>query len=192
MFAKDVFKEVISEDAELIISYSDIIYSEKVLNSLLRTPGEIVLSVDPDYKILYNGRTEHSVSEAENALITDRLNVKKLGKGLPDEPGLVSTEFIGLLKLSKYGAMKWLDRFQDLLLTRDHLAPFQRAAELRKSYLTDFLQHLIDDGELITASFVSGGWMEFDTPQDYERLLTRYQKPRAEIPESDRTMGVLT
>ena len=134
------------------------------------------MSVDPDYLQIYEGRTDHPVSEAEKALVNEKSLIVRIGKGLHDDPTLESTEFIGLLKLSPRGAATWLDTFDKLARTVHPHQPFKGATEFRKAYLTHFLQYLIDLGIAVAVSRVSGGWMEFDTPQDYERLMKRFSK----------------
>ena len=48
--------------------------------------------------------------------------------------------------------------------------------DYKKMYMTDFLQYLIDKGNKIKPSFISSGWLEFDTKDDiniYNKLLTK-------------------
>lgn len=153
-------------DDELVITYSDIWYSSDVLQKLLKTSGDIVLSVDIDWQKRYEGRTEHPWSEAEKVTFTPTGTVVKIGKHLPMEenPG----EFIGLLKLSKNGARIFRDEFQKLQKKMKLDEPFQNAKEWQKAYLTDFLQWLALEGHAINASQHEAGWMEMDTKQDYE------------------------
>lgn len=151
---------------DLIITYSDIWFSPDVLGGLIAAPGDIVVSVDTDWQERYEGRTLHPWTEAEKAILTKQGAVQKIGKHLPMEsnPG----EFIGLFKLSKAGAKIFRDEFHALQKKLKLTEPFQQAKEWRKSYVTDFIQWLADKGQKINASTHKGGWLEMDTPQDYE------------------------
>jgi NDP-sugar pyrophosphorylase family protein len=37
--------------------------------------------------------------------------------------------------------------------------------------MTDFLQALINEGLRVQAVPIEGGWLEFDTPSDYQKVL---------------------
>lgn len=153
-------------DGDLVISYSDIWFSQEVLAKLLKTPGDIVISVDTHWHGRYEGRTEHPWSEAEKTVLDAQGNVLKIGKHLPMEenPG----EFIGLLKLSKNGAKIFFEEFIKLQKNLNPEEPFQNAKQWQKAYLTDFLQFLASNGQKIHTSRHEAGWLEMDTKQDYE------------------------
>lgn len=174
MYASKVLEEAIEENKNLIISYSDIIYSEEIVRSVLAQDGDIVLAVDSDWLKLYEGRSEHPVSEAEKVVYAERNLVSKLGKGIQPTSSESVGEFIGLLKLTPAGASKWLSHFDYLKNTMSPTEPFNGVQEFKKSYLTHFMQDLINKGTPIVAATFEGGWMEFDTSQDYERLLSKY------------------
>ena len=40
--------------------------------------------------------------------------------------------------------------------------------EFKKSYFTDLLQGLVTDGNELKPIFIDGGWLEFDTINDFE------------------------
>ncbi len=166
-------------DDELVISYSDIWFSQDVLKKLLHTDGDIVISVDTDWKKRYEGRTEHPWSEAEKITMTPDGIVIKAGKHIPvdENPG----EFIGLLKVSKRGARTFLEEFNNLQKKLWPQEPFQNAKEWQKAYLTDFFQWLALQGHPIHTSQHQAGWLEMDTMQDYERageIITPYSSQR--------------
>ena len=73
-------------------------------------------------------------------------------------------EFIGLMKLSKNGAKIFVEKYEDLL--RSQKGKFQNAPSLKKAYLTDMIQELIDSGFLVEPIIINGKWREIDTPED--------------------------
>ncbi len=177
MCASDIFESAIAEGRDLVISYSDIIYSNEIVRELVARDEDIVIAVDVDWRAQYEGRTEHPLSEAENVVMDPERRALRLGKNVDGEAGLEDAEFTGLLKLTPKGARGWLSHFRKLQASLQPTDPFQNAKEFQKAYLCDFLQDLVDNGTEVTCSTFSGGWMEFDTVQDYEKLLATYSTP---------------
>ncbi|MFL0801848.1 MAG: phosphocholine cytidylyltransferase family protein [Agarilytica sp.] len=175
MHARQAFEQAITHQQPLLISYSDIIYDHVAVKTLIEQEGDIVLTADKSWKKIYVGRTEHPESEAEKIII-EQQRITRLGKGLCAERGeQQELEFIGLLKLSPAACDLWLTHFDALNKSLQPDSPFMGAEEFCKSYLTHFMQHLIDNGESIEAAIIDGGWMEFDTPQDYKNLQHNYK-----------------
>jgi choline kinase len=158
-------------DAEMgepfLCSYADIVFDRAVVRELVATPGEIVLVVDRRFADIYEGRTEHPLSEAEVCLVGDDGRVKTVGKrSLPAEEA--TGEFIGLMKLDERGARAFREAWHAVAGT-DPETPFVRAPQFRVAYLTDLLQWMIDRGADVRACFIEGRWREIDTVQDLER-----------------------
>ena len=89
---------------------------------------------------------------------------------LPAEYGTDPTgvgEFLGLIKLSSHGAKIINEKFEYLLA--NHTGTFHNAPSLKKAYITDFIQELVNSKIVITPIFISGKWCEIDTNQDLER-----------------------
>tara|TARA_B100001750_G_C15423585_1_gene554261 strand:- start:75 stop:830 length:756 start_codon:yes stop_codon:yes gene_type:complete len=151
-------------DDEVLTSYSDIIFDENILNSMLDFKGDIGIAVDLDWEKNYAGRMQHPKSEADNVLLENNkiLKIKKNIKGSKSTQNL--GEFIGLMKLSKNGAKIFVEKYEDLL--RSQKGKFQNAPSLKKAYLTDMIQELIDSGFLVEPIIINGKWHEIDTPED--------------------------
>ena len=65
------------------------------------------------------------------------------------------------------GSKIFVDRF--LELEKSHTGNFHDAPSLKKAYLTDMIQELVDFGITVTPILISGKWCEIDTRQDLER-----------------------
>ena len=161
-------------DDELMVAYSDIWLEDGPVKKLASSREDVVISVDTNWIESYEGRTEHPVSEAENVFYDANGMVTQIGKHiLPDERNvsLQCGEFIGLCKVSG----DFLGKFKSIYLELDAKLsrgePFQKSRDWYKSYLTDFLQELVDRGYPVSCSFHENQWREIDTPQDYSRLL---------------------
>ena len=157
----------------LLLTYSDIIFTQEVVRRVVAAEGDISLVIDRRFRDIYEGRTDHPLPEAEVSDLDERGMVKRVGKrALP--PDAAYGEFIGLAKLSAEGARWFRDAWREL--RREYAGrethPFQRAASFRNAYLTDLLQHLIDAGRAVEPVAIDGMWREIDTVQDLERART--------------------
>ena len=165
LMAKNHFKGAI------IISYSDIIFEEKIIQQLLDTDGDIVIAVDLDWKKSYEGRTEHPLSEAENVLLNEENQILEIKKNIQNDNEKVG-EFLGLMKMTIKGSQVFLEKINDL--QKNHTGKFHNAISLERGYLTDMIQEMIDSSIEITPSFISGKWCEIDTKQDLERASKKF------------------
>ena len=152
------------------LTYSDIVFTPAVVRALADAEGEICLTIDRDFTLIYEGRTEHPLSEAEVADLDAHGHVRRVGKrALPPEDAW--GEFIGLAKLSAVGTA-WLteawEHLRAIYAGRED-TPFQRANTFVNAYLTDMLQYLIDAGQPVAPVGIHGCWREIDTVQDLQR-----------------------
>ncbi len=151
---------------ELITSYSDLVFDETILNSLFNFQGDVGLAVDLNWEKNYLNRTEHPKNQADNVVIVDN-KIIKIKKNIIECKNLEQIgEFLGLMKLSKQGAKIFVKKYDELL--NSHQGNFQDAPSLKKAYLTDLIQELIDSGITVSPIFIDGKWSEIDTPQDLE------------------------
>ena len=159
-----VAKDYIQDD--LVITYSDILFDEIVLEQIIQQKCDIGIAINMDWKRAYEGRISHPLSEAENVLLDDNKNILKIQKNIKSHEESVG-EFLGLVKLSSNGAKIIADKFEYLLT--NHKGKFHDAISLKKAYITDFIQELINSKIIVTPIFISGKWCEIDTNQDLER-----------------------
>lgn len=153
-------------DEDVIISYSDILYTADIISQLANSHGDISIVVDKAWRMKYVGRDSHPESEAEKTQYDQAGNALKLGKEL-DENGYAMGEFIGLLKLSSRGCEIFKKEFK---VAKEKYCgkPFMNAPIFEKAYITDFLNYLIHLGYKVNCLLISDGWREIDTEQDYE------------------------
>jgi len=161
MAAKDEIR------GNVLTSYSDILFEESILQQLLEFSGDIGIPVDLDWEKSYDGRTEHPKSEADNVLIQNEKIVKIQKNIVKIESNDIIGEFLGPVIFSEKGSKIFVENFLKIQLK--HKGPFHCAPSLKKAYLTDMLQELIDLGFNVTPIIIKGKWCEIDTPQDLER-----------------------
>lgn len=150
---------------DFIFSYSDILYSQEIVQKLLHSKADIALIVDVNWTQHYEGRDQHPISEAELVKVENG-RVVKIGKEVVS-PEEAHGEFIGLAKFTKSGAEAMRAAYHRA--EKSLIAPFHHAASLETAYMTDMIQELVDSGSVVESVDIEGGWMEIDTPQDLER-----------------------
>ena len=172
MFARKKIEEAIKNKEDVIITYSDIWYTESVIKALLKSKEAIASVADTDWEDHYNERTDHPISEAEKVIMDDNKKILKIGKHIFTE-GIAKDkqgEFIGLWKFTPKGAKIFLKHFDNLNSTLKMTDSYQNAKEWQKSYITDIFQEMIDNGEEIYCIPIKRNWAEFDTVQDIKKF----------------------
>jgi L-glutamine-phosphate cytidylyltransferase len=151
---------------EIVTTYSDIIFDEKILNSIMGFKGDIGIAVELNWEKRYINRDQHPKSEADNVIIhnDEILKIKKNISESKDDQ--IIGEFIGVMKLSKEGAKIFKNKYSEL--EKIHEGKFHNAPSLERAYLTDMLQELINSGLKVSPIIINGNWCEIDTPQDIE------------------------
>ena len=148
-----------------IITYSDIIFDEKILEELLESKNNISVVVDKNWIEYWNLRIDESVDEAtETAIFDDKKNITSIGIKHPNANG----HFIGLMKLEKEGSKKFKDLFlnskkNSTMKTND----LNKNLSFEKLRIVDLLQGLIKRNYSINSILIDNGWLEFDTMNDY-------------------------
>ena len=157
-------KSIINDDT--MTSYSDIIFDENILRSMLDFKGDIGIAVDLYWEKNYVNRIQHPKSQADNVLLQNN-KILKIRKNIKEYKSTQNLgEFIGLIKLSKNGAKIFVEKFNHLI--KSHKGKFHDAPSLKKAYLTDMIQELIDSGFLVEPIIINGKWCEIDTPEDLQ------------------------
>ena len=159
-------REALTED--VIVSYSDILFSEHMLREMIIDGNDFAVAVDKDWQTYWQKRYGRVDFDTESLTIDAEGCIGSLGR---ENPPLneIDARYVGLLKFSKTGIEKLLrlwDQAYDEFLDR----PWQLSGKkIRQAYMTDMLQALIKRGEKIFAREFRGGWIEFDTNEDYEK-----------------------
>lgn len=159
---------------DVIIHYCDIIFDKKIVKKLLESKDDISLVADVNWKANYVGRKHHPIEEAENVIFDNNYCVEQIGKILEEQKDNASGEFIGMLKLTNSGA-KILKETYHASRAKYQDGPFQRATSIKKAYLTDIIQEIVDNGVKVTCVPVRNGWQEIDTEEDFNNATQLWQ-----------------
>lgn len=148
-------KEEMNED--MLVCYGDIIYEEQVLRAVLEDKSDVGVVVDKDWRPYWVARHGCDSIDTESVVIGGGGNIIELGKADPP-PEKAKVRYVGLIKFSKKG-VEQMKRVYD-----------GNPALFDTSYMTDFLQAIIDTGLRVDPIVISHGWLEFDTNEDYEKM----------------------
>jgi len=158
----------------VIISYSDIIYDKLIIKQLIDFKKDIGIVVRAKWKDAYVDRSLHPITEAENVLYENK-KILKIQKNISDKSLKQNiAEFLGLVKLSKNGCEIFLDTYSKL--SRKNLEKFHSSKSLKKAYLTDMIQEIIDLGNNVEMIQTDKKWFEIDTMEDIEKVRAKFGK----------------
>jgi choline kinase len=159
-------------DEDIIISYSDILFTPKLLDLAKTFNGEIGVSVDEDWKkywILRYDTTEHDLESLD---VNSDGKIRGIGKPVSDSDGL-NYRYIGFNIFSRSGINAVISLYDEKKLQMSNWE--QSGNSFNQGYMTDLMHELIKSGNSIDALVSKGGWLEFDTEKDYEVLLGALQ-----------------
>lgn len=154
--------------SDVIVSYTDIVFDEKIINSIKNADADINIAVEMNWESAYIGRTDHPVEQAANVLINNE-TVKKIGHQTEKFGNFNKNnlgEFLGLMKLSKNGVNIFKNEYFNLI--KNHKEKFHEAKSIETAYITDILQELINKNFKVNPVIINGNWCEIDTLQDLE------------------------
>ncbi len=156
--ALDHFGGEIHED--IIIAYTDIVYTPSVLEKLMVSTGNVSVVVDLDWWRLWSLRMENPLDDAESLKLGSDGTIVEIGRK-PRSPTDIAGQYIGLTKLS----CDFLDNFRSFY---DALDPLGRHLEKTRDMMdmTTLLQLLRTAGHTLTPVFINGYWLEVDSTAD--------------------------
>lgn len=156
-------KQLMLEGEDIIIAYGDIIYERCVLEQLIEQKGDVVISADTHWLDLWKQRMENPIEDAESfKFLPDSNQLLELGKKIESVED-AQAQYIGLIKFRASALKRIIEVYLEL------------GSDITKNmYLTDFIQHLINQGVDVISSLHSRGWLEVDTVEDlkcYQELI---------------------
>lgn len=164
MAAKSEFND------DIIVSYSDILFEERLLKGMMEAEGDVLVSVDEDWKRYWMKRYGRADFDTESLSINSDGDITELGRESPELES-IDARYIGLLKFSK-SALSYIEGLLGEAYQKFQDRPWQQSGKpVRKAYMTDLLNAVIESGKPVKAKRFSGGWIEFDTNEDYERAV---------------------
>jgi choline kinase len=154
-------------NGKVLTCYSDILFDEEILKQILNFNGQIGIPIDLDWEKNYIDRIKHPKSEADNVILNQK-TILKIKKNISFcNSNEVIGEFLGPIIFSENGSKIFVETYKKLRNT--HNGNFHNSSSLKKAYLTDMIQELIDNDIKIDPIIISGKWCEIDTVEDFEK-----------------------
>lgn len=155
-------------DDDIIVSYSDILFEKRLLEGMMNCNADFGCAVDDEWQEYWNKRYGKVNCDTESLSIDENDNITELGLEGPLLED-IDARYIGLLKFSNKGMQTVVDTMERAYEKYEDKSWQQSGKPVRKAYMTDLLNALIEAGECVKAVHFNHGWIEFDTNDDYEK-----------------------
>ena len=157
-------------DDDVIVSYSDVLFESTMLKKMMAFNGDFGCAVDDNWKEYWQKRYGKVDFDTESLAIDSMDNITELGL---ENPPLdkISARYIGLLKFSVKGLQFIQKTMEEAYLSFEDKPWQQSGKTVRKAYMTDLLNAIIEFGKEVKAIHFNNGWIEFDTNEDYENAI---------------------
>jgi len=153
---------------EVVVSYGDIVYNEEVLRSLIDSAHDISVVVDVAWEKYWKMRFDDPLKDAE-AFKMDRTGRIEIIGQRAERISDIEAGYIGLVKFRGGGMKAFRESFLNARnVSRNGGKAWGAPRPFEKSYMTDMLQGLVNEGHDVYGVKVEGGWVEIDSPSDYD------------------------
>lgn len=153
---------------DIIVSYSDILFEEHMLKGMMASRADFAVAVDDDWKEYWFKRYGMVDFDTESLSLDESGKIIELGLENPKLED-IDARYIGLLKFSKAGLEHIVNILDDAYQNYLDKPWKQSGKPIRKAYMTDLIQAVIESGKDVQAERFHHGWIEFDTNEDYEK-----------------------
>jgi choline kinase len=154
-------------EGDVLLAYGDIVYSRRVLRSLLACRADIAVAIDLDWEPYWRSRSDDPLADAETLKLAADGRILEIGQK-PRSLAEIEGQYIGLMKFSGAGVAILKQVFHDACRTGA-----LRGKPVEKAYMTDLLQAMIDAGHRLDSVPINGDWVEIDTVADLQSQVTR-------------------
>lgn len=151
-------------DGPFICCYSDCLFTPQLITSLLAAEGDIVVSLDIEWRDRYGERSLHPPEDAEKALVSNG-RVTSIHRDIDNESA--HGEYTGIAKFSTEGARRLVEHFHQRQAEFTG-KPFREARVFEKAYLIHLLEDMIEAGTEIRHDDSRAEYIEIDTQEDFD------------------------
>ena len=153
---------------EIIVSYGDIIYEKNILINLINSNEDISVVIDKNWQKYWELRFTDPLNDAESLKLDSMNNIIEIGQNVKNITD-IQGQYIGLMKFKGKGlesVKKFYKKTKEVSIKTGY-NPLNQNIPFKKSYMTDFIQGLINSGCKIKAISINNGWLELDSNDDY-------------------------
>ena len=166
---ESLFSAVDNFSDSTIVSYGDIIFQEKVLKKLIDSKNDFSIIIDKKWEKYWKIRSDNPINDLESLELDDKQNIISIGKKVKTL-NEIKGQYIGLMKFQN-NAIQKIKSFYSICketYNTTYSNPLNSRLTFENSYMTDFLQGLIDSGNKLKSISIENGWLELDTIDDYK------------------------
>jgi L-glutamine-phosphate cytidylyltransferase len=160
----------------VIVSYGDIIFQNSVVKKLIESKEDFSVVVDKEWKKYWSIRFNNPLDDAESLILDSENYIQNIGQKTTnlDE---IQGQYIGLM-MFKGKSTEIIKNFYDKMkkLSKINENPLNSDLAFELSYMTDFLQGLVNEKYRIKAILIKNGWLELDSMHDYEIYNKLYEE----------------
>ena len=160
----------------VIVSYGDIIFQNSVVEKLIESKEDFSVVVDKEWKKYWSIRFNNPLDDAESLILDSENYIQNIGQKTTnlDE---IQGQYIGLM-MFKGKSTEIIKNFYDKMkkLSKVNENPLNSDLAFELSYMTDFLQGLVNEKYRIKAILIKNGWLELDSMHDYEIYNKLYEE----------------
>lgn len=149
---------------DLIISYSDILYSSQTMETLIEADREFTILTKPLHLESVPGEY---ILKSEKVLVHENGTLREIGKNVDWQPPLA--QFTGLMKIKASIQPQVREVLQHLFEEYQNQG-FHEASSFNQAYLTDFLQWYSERYPIHVIS-IDSAWTEMDYQDDIDRFI---------------------
>ncbi len=160
-------REWFDGSTDILVVYGDIVYQPNVVATALTNEDPLSVVVDRNWRTLWEIRMDDPLADAETLRIDDSGRLREVGKK-PASYDEVEAQYIGMIKIRASFVSDFVAAYDDL-----DPAGVYDGRDRDNMYMTSLIQHFIDNGTAVGASFICGGWVEVDTNDDIAAYETR-------------------
>jgi len=149
---------------DLIISYSDIIFEQRVLMALLESDAPASVVVDKNWKEYWEFRFDDPLSDAESLRMNCDGEIREIGNKVSNI-NEIEAQYIGLMRFKQQG----IDAMQAAKHSLNvNYRPWKDKRSAKNAYMTDLLMEMVLNNFPLAAVPIKNGWLEIDTVSDFE------------------------
>jgi choline kinase len=153
-------ESAMTADADMVVSYGDIVYQRSVLDALLAAEAPVAVCVDRGWRTYWEARMADPLGDAETLKHAADGRIIELGKRASRYED-IQGQYIGLFKVRA----DWVPRMRDFYRSLDRGAQYD-GKPFERMFMTSFLQAMIDAGFELRPVPIQHGWLEVDTLDD--------------------------
>lgn len=162
---------------DVIISYGDIIFEDKTLKKLIESKNDISIIIDKKWEEYWRIRFENPLDDAETLVLDSNNQIQNIGQK-PISIDEIQGQYIGLM-MFRSNAIENIKKFYESskkIFENSKVNPLNNKLKFQQSYMTDFLQGMINEGYNLKAILIENGWLELDTFRDFQIYSEMYKK----------------